>query len=156
MSDTNEIVIPENIRQIADNLKSNAQVDEAVITFQDNAFKDNLPEDIKYKLAKQYEKYKIDFSAGLHLAAGELGNEILRDNDDVDTVVTMPVNTCYSSIAIAQKRRKSGVSVMKGDEKPWEHFGDMSTIYKTKINKKTGNVGTIKRHIMAEAKKMFG
>lgn len=156
MSDTNETVIPENVRQIADNLKSNAQVDDAVINFQDNAFKENLPDDIKYKFAKQYEKYKMDFSAGLHLAAGELGNEILRDNEDVDTVLTMPVNTCYSSIAITQKRRKSRTSVMKGVENTWEHFGSMSTIYKTKINKKTGNVGMVKRHIMAEAKDMFG
>ncbi len=156
MSDTTDLEIPENIRQIADNLKSNAQVDDAVISFQENAFKDNLPEDIKYKLAKQYEKYKIDFSAGLHLAAGELGNEIMREHEDVDTVLTMPVNTCYSSIAITQKRKKSGISVMKGEESSWEHFGSMSTIYKTKINKKTGSVGTIKRHIMAEAKNMFG
>ena len=147
--------IPENVREIADNLKENAVVEDNVITFQDDAFKANLPEEFKYKQAKQYERHKVDFSAAVHLATGEIGNDLIKKND-YDEVTTAPVDVIYGSLEVKQKRYRSGVSKINETETPWEHYGVLSAIYTSRINRKVGSVRVVRDHIMREAKDLFG
>lgn len=148
--------IPENVREMADKLKETVTVDENVISFEDNAFKNNLPSDVKYKLAKRYEKHKVDFSAAVHLAAGEIGNDIMAKDEDVIEVNTLPLDMIYSKMSVQHKRKREGVSKMSGESVPWVKYGIMNTTYTTNIDRKTGSVGIVKAFINNEAKKMFG
>ena len=147
--------IPENVRVMADELKKTAVVEENVITFEDDAFKKALPEDFKFKQAKKYEKHKVDFSAAVHLATGEIGNDLMKKND-YDKVTATAVDMIYSELEVTQSRQKSGVSKMNDTETPWEHFGLLSSIYRTRIDRKVGSVKIVKDHIRREAKALFG
>lgn len=147
--------IPENVRTMADNLKENATVEDNVITFRDDAFKANLPEDFKFKQAKQYERHKVDFSAAVHLATGEIGNDLIKKND-YNEVSTSPVDVIYGQLEVTQRRHRSGVSKINDTETPWEHYGTLSAIYRSRINRKVGSVRIVRDHIMREAKELFG
>ena len=147
--------IPENVREMADKLKDTASVDENVISFEDDAFKNNLPEEFKFKQAKQYERHKNDFSAAVHLATGEIGNDLMNKND-YDEINTTPVTMVYDHLEVTQKRHRSGVSKIRDTETPWEHFGVLSAVYRCRVARKLGNVRVVREHIMAEAKELFG
>lgn len=147
--------IPQHVRDMADKLKETATVEDNVICHEDDAFKKHLPAEFKFKHVKSYEKHKSDFAAAVHLASGEIGNELMKKND-YSEVNTMPVDMIYSKLSIDQKRSKKGTSKMTGEEVPWEKFGLMNSTYTTNIDRKTGSVGIVKTHICNEAKNMFG
>ena len=148
--------IPENVRVMADNLKGNHKYENSTITYNEKAFKDSLPPDIKYKFAKAYEKHKMDFSAAVHLASGEIGNEQFAKDPELNQVKTMPVNMVHCKLDIVQTRCQKGVMKTDGTERPWEIYGKLDSNYVTNIDRKTGKVGVVKEYVSREAKSMFG
>lgn len=78
----------EQIRNIADKIKTDATTDRSsgYIDVDEYIIDETLPESLTRKTLEEVSEYQEQLAAGLILATGEIGGDLLKDNTNLDTV----------------------------------------------------------------------
>lgn len=147
----------DKVRSIAEIIKSNSEVDEeqGLINVANGAYEETLPEDLTMDQVKKVYRHTEDVVAGLALANGELGENIVQNNTNVNTVsAEMKIPRHVEMHAQYNKKTTGPKSVQ--DRTPVDRYGTTQVRVKTLGQQPNrGEFKKVRSHLQERAEKLF-
>lgn len=157
MSKDKKLAIKDDVRDLANELKSRMQVSEpkansVSISFEANPFEELALEEtgLDMKQVKKLQKTEQKFVEALALAAGETINEARESTADIHSGSTsVKIGGNVASVHY-DTTRESG-----GDDSVIQ-YGEVFPTYRVQAASDKGGMASVKNHLANQAKKLFG
>lgn len=149
--------ISEDVQSIAKTIKDHADVDKntGTVTISKDAYKATLPDDLTFDQVKKVYQHTEKAVAGLTLATGEIGEELLKERDDIDAVSAQMDIPRHVEMSAQYNRKTTGPKSVQ-DRTQVDRFGTTQVRVKTLAqNPNRGDLKKVRSHLQKRAEEIF-
>jgi hypothetical protein len=151
--------ISPKVLEIAEAMEKNATVDGNVIDPNfDKWCDDVMPENVTEEVIKTVRQFDSDMVAGCSLATGNIANKAMKDNAEIESMVTSKVDIFGNPLSVTYQRDFERRTSAPGEEPVMEKaHGKLMVNYRAKGTKmSTGDLSKVNKNLQAAASELFG